>query len=224
MILCSINPETKEVALISFLRDLYVAIPGGYSNNRLNATYAFGGFKLLNRTLTHNFGVHIDGNIEVDFRRFQQVIDAVGGVDIKLTTPEARYLLGPSATACTIHMDGVMALKYARIRIIDNDFNRTSRQRNVIMAVFNKIKGKSVPELMKLADQILPMLTTDMSNSEMVSLMTKLAPMLSGMQISNYSIPAKGTYTSTYIRGMAVLVPNLSKNRTILRDQYLPLK
>ncbi|MBQ9082027.1 MAG: LCP family protein [Clostridia bacterium] len=223
MILCSINPETKEVSLISFLRDLYVEIPGGYSNNRLNATYAFGGFKLLNRTLTHNFGVHIDGNIEVDFSRFQKVIDAVGGVDIALTTAEARHLIGPTATACTIHMDGVMALKYARIRIIDSDFNRTARQRNVIMAVFNKIKSKSVPELMQLAETILPMLSTDMSNTELVSLMYQMAPMISGMKISNYSIPAKGTYYSTYIRGMAVLVPNLNKNRTLLRDKYLPL-
>jgi hypothetical protein len=78
MILCSINTDTGEVSLISFQRDLYVAIPGGYSNNRLNAAYAFGGFKLLNKTLTHNFGVSIDGNIEVDFARFRQVIDAVG--------------------------------------------------------------------------------------------------------------------------------------------------
>lgn len=70
MILCSINVETKEIALISFLRDLYVQIPGGYSNNRLNATYAFGGFPLLDATLNHNFGVTIDGNVEVDFTQF----------------------------------------------------------------------------------------------------------------------------------------------------------
>ncbi len=224
MILCSINPETKEVALISFLRDLYVTIPGGYSNNRLNATYAFGGFKLLNRTLNHNFGVTIDGNIEVDFNRFQQVIDAVGGVDIALTNAEAKYLIGGSATAGVVHMDGKLALTYARTRLIDNDFNRTGRQRKVILAVFEKIKGKSVPELRKLADTVLPMLTTDMSNTEMVSLMGKLAPMVSGMKISSYSIPGKGTYTSTYVRGMSVLVPNLNKNRKLLRDQYLPLK
>mgnify|MGYP002763110594 CR=1 FL=1 len=62
MILCSINPETGETSLISFLRDLYVQIPGGYSDNRLNATYVFGGFELLDATLAENFGVSIDGN------------------------------------------------------------------------------------------------------------------------------------------------------------------
>lgn len=84
MILCSINLETGETSLISFLRDLYVQIPGGYSDNRLNATYAFGGFDLLDATLTENFGVSIDGNFEVDFTGFEAIIDMVGGIDIEL--------------------------------------------------------------------------------------------------------------------------------------------
>jgi LCP family protein required for cell wall assembly len=223
MILCSINTDTGEVSLISFQRDLYVAIPGGYSNNRLNAAYAFGGFKLLNKTLTHNFGVSIDGNIEVDFARFRQVIDAVGGVDITLTNAEARYLIGPNAKSGVYHMDGKLALTYARTRIIDSDFNRAGRQRKVIMAVFNKFKDKSVNELRQLADTILPMLSTDMSNTELIGLMTRLLPMVSDMQLTGYAIPAPGTYYSTYVRGMYVLVPNLNQNRTILRDKYLPL-
>ena len=223
MILCSINPDTKEVSLISFQRDLYVAIPGGYSNNRLNAAYAFGGFKLLDRTLTHNFGVSIDGNIEVDFARFKKVIDAVGGVDITLTNAEARHLFGPNAKGGMVHMDGVLALKYARIRIIDSDFNRAGRQRKVIMAVFNKLKNKSPAELSKLADTILPMLSTDMSNTELLGLIAKVLPMVSEMKLTGYAIPAAGTYYSTYVRGMYVLVPDLNKNRTLLRDKYLPL-
>ena len=79
MILCSINPDTKQVSLISFMRDLYVRIPGGYSDNRLNAAYAFGGFPLLDDTIYENFGITIDGNIEVDFERFEKVIDVLGG-------------------------------------------------------------------------------------------------------------------------------------------------
>lgn len=63
MILCAINPKTGETSLVSFLRDLYVQIPGGYADNRLNAAYRFGGFELLDATLTENFGVSIDGNL-----------------------------------------------------------------------------------------------------------------------------------------------------------------
>ena len=80
MILCSINPDTKQISMISFLRDLYVQIPGGYSDNRLNAAYVFGGFPLLMDTLHTNFGVSIDGCFEVDFSGFQSVIDILGGV------------------------------------------------------------------------------------------------------------------------------------------------
>lgn len=57
------------------LRDLYVQIPGGYSDNRLNAAYVFGGFPLLMDTLHTNFGVSIDGCFEVDFSGFQSMID-----------------------------------------------------------------------------------------------------------------------------------------------------
>lgn len=58
MLLCSINPKTKKVSMISFLRDLYVQIPGGYSDNRLNAAYAFGGFPLMADTFYANFFWH----------------------------------------------------------------------------------------------------------------------------------------------------------------------
>lgn len=78
--------------MISFLRDLYVQIPGGYSDNRLNAAYVFGGFPLLMDTLHTNFGVSIDGCFEVDFSGFQSVIDILGGVDIEMTSKEARTI------------------------------------------------------------------------------------------------------------------------------------
>lgn len=93
MILCSINPDTKQISMISFLRELYVQIPGGYSDNRLNAAYVFGGFPLLTDTLHTNFGVSIDGCFEVDFSCFQSVIDILGGVDITLTDKEAVLLI-----------------------------------------------------------------------------------------------------------------------------------
>ena len=70
MILCSLNPETKELSMISFLRDLYVQIPG-HSDNRLNAAYVYGGFDLIKETFEYNFGVTVDGCLEVDFDSFE---------------------------------------------------------------------------------------------------------------------------------------------------------
>lgn len=223
MILCSINPETKQVSLISFLRDLYVQIPNGYADNRLNAAYAFGGFPLLNQTIQKNFGISIDGNFEVDFERFTQVIDAIGGVDIELTSAEAKYL-GEWASVGWNHLDGEQALQYARIRKIDSDFKRSARQRTILETAFNKIKHLGFTESMALMDTILPSLTTNMTDMQILSLATKLFPMMNSLDLKSYSVPAKNAYTSARIRGMAVLVPDLDVIRQQLQNEYLPIK
>ena len=224
MILVSINTKTKKVSVISFLRDLYVSIPGGYSNNRLNTPYRFGGFKLLNQTMNVNFGVTIDGNIAVNFDSFKEVIDKVGGVDIHLTAAEATYMGYNGGKAGVAHLDGGGALIYARIRHLDSDFVRTQRQRNVLMAVLSKIRQLSVGELMDLMNAILPSLTTNMSNSQILSLMTQLAPMVSTMEVNTYRVPANDAYRYASIRGMSVLVPNLDRIRTDLKEEYLPFE
>ena len=69
MILCTFHKSEKKLTMTSFLRDTYVKIPG-YGQNRINVAYAAGGMSLLNKTLENNFGVHIDGNVEVDFYQF----------------------------------------------------------------------------------------------------------------------------------------------------------
>ncbi len=222
MILCSINPSTGEVSLISFLRDLYVTIPGDYSDNRLNAAYAFGGFPLLTEALYVNFGVTVDGCFEVDFDGFTSVIDILGGVDIELTEAEAE-IVGDGATAGMNHLDGEHALIYARIRKIDSDFGRTNRQRTLLLSVFESLKDSSVSDLLSLADTILPLLTTDMTNSDILSLCAQLAPMFSSFEVSTYYVPAEGTYYSARIRGMAVLVPDLVAIQDLLVNEYLPL-
>lgn len=91
MILLTFDTDKKTVTMTSFLRDLYVKIPG-YQDNKLNAAYAFGGMPLLNKTLEVNFGVQVDGNVEVNFSRFAEVIDLLGGVDMELRQDEANLI------------------------------------------------------------------------------------------------------------------------------------
>ena len=90
MILISVNDDTNAVNMISIMRDLYVQIPG-YSDNRINASYQFGGAELLDEVIEKNFGVSVDYNVEVDFTGFESIIDLLGGVDITLTATEASY-------------------------------------------------------------------------------------------------------------------------------------
>ena len=108
MILCSVNPETKEIAMVSFLRDLYVEIPG-YSPNRLNTAYALGGFELLKQTLGYNFGVSVDGCFGVDYEGFGKIADTLGGADIELSAAEAE-IIGGGARAGQNHLNGEQLL------------------------------------------------------------------------------------------------------------------
>lgn len=221
MILCSFNPEANKLSMISFLRDLYVQIPG-YSDNRLNAAYAFGGFPLLKQTLNTNFGITVDGCLEADFFGFEKIIDTVGGVDIELTSAEAE-IVGNGATAGLCHLDGEQTLMYARIRKIDSDFQRTARQRNVMNAVFEKVKNCSLTELAVFVNEIMPLLTTDMTDEDLMSFAATIyASSFAELETESYSIPSDGNYKNATINGMAVLVPDLYAIKKIIFEEYLP--
>ena len=85
MILVSINKQRGTIHLTSFMRDLYVQIPG-YMDDRINVAYRYGGTELLNQTIQANFGVSIDGNVAVNFVKVQTIIDGVGGVVVGMDT------------------------------------------------------------------------------------------------------------------------------------------
>lgn len=220
MILCSINPNTKEVSLVSFLRDLYVQLPGDYSANRLNTAYMLGGFELLKQTMRINFGITVDGCFGVDFGGFEKAIDIVGGVDVELSGAEAA-IVGGGARAGMNHLNGAQALEYARIRKLDSDFGRSERQRNVLSSAFKSLGECSMKQCLHIADELLPCMTTDMSNTEIISLISHCYKLL-GNEIETYHIPEEGAYCDETIRGMAVLVPDLPVIRNQL-ETYLPL-
>lgn len=218
MILVSFNRSNDTITMVSFLRDLYVQIPG-YDNNRLNAAYAFGGMDLLDRTLEENFGVRVDYNVEVDFTGFSSVIDALGGVDISLSPAEAEYM---GLSTGWNHMDGDTALSYSRIRYLDSDFGRTGRQRNVLTSVYKSAKNMGFSNLISLVNDVFPLLTTDMSNLEIVALATELFPMLKNSSLESCHIPADGTYSFNTVRGMSVIVADFAANQDILAEALAP--
>lgn len=222
MILCTFNKKTKTLTMTSFLRDLYVAIPG-YGSNRLNSAYAFGGMDLLDKTISQNFQVHVDGNVEVDFSQFAQIVDALGGVEMELRQDEAEFInyeTGSEYSAGTWVLSGDQALAYSRIRKLDadGDFSRTNRQRKVLSAILDSYRSASLPQMLSMTTQILPMITTDMSNMQILGHAMELFPMLSGLEIVSSRIPAAGTFSNQNIDGMAVLVPDLEANRQVLQQ------
>lgn len=221
MILCTVNLDEKTLVMTSFLRDTYVTIPTwngkNYANNRLNVNYAIGGMGMLDKCLEENFGVMVDYNLEVDFSGFTKIVDTMGGVDIELTKAEAGYL-EDGLKAGMNHLNGKQALSYSRIRKLDNDFGRTNRQRTVLLALLNKARSMSLKDISGLITTVLPMITTDMSNGDMLEVAAKIVPILPELQVTTQHIPAEGTYTYASIHGMSVLVPDLEVNRQILKD------
>lgn len=218
MIIATLNKKNKTLKLTSLMRDMYVQIPG-YSDNRINAAYAFGGMELLNKTIYKNFGLTIDANIEVDFTGFTKIIDRIGGVDITVTQAEIDYLkLSGAKAGQKYHMDGDTALRYSRIRYLaGGDFKRTERQRTVLLAAFNKAKNIGLTGVLDLINELFPLLTTDLSALELIDYATFIFTSDIG-NLQTYRIPVDGAYTQNKIRGMAVLVPNLSKNRQALKE------
>ena len=225
MILCTYHRKTGNVTMTSFLRDLYVPIPG-HHNNRINAAYSEGGAALLDRTLRENFDLHIAGNIEVDFSQFSQIIDLLGGVQLELREDEAAEInkeTGSGLSAGVQVLNGEQALTYARIRKLDadGDFSRTSRQRKLMNALLGSYRNIKWKDLLPLIDELLPLISTDMNYGRLVLLAMEILPKLSDAQITSQRIPADGTFTDEKIDGMAVLSADLEANRQLLRETLL---
>lgn len=225
MILCTYHRKTGNVTMTSFLRDLYVPIPGHHSN-RINAAYSEGGAALLDRTLRENFDLHIDGNVEVDFSQFSQIIDLLGGVQLELREDEAAEInkeTGSGLSAGVQVLNGEQALTYARIRKLDadGDFSRTSRQRKLMNALLGSYRNIKWKDLLPLIDELLPLISTDMNYGRLVLLAMEILPKLSDAQITSQRIPADGTFTDEKIDGMWVLSADLEANRQLLRETLL---
>ncbi len=230
MILCTLNKDKNTLTMTSFMRDLYVQIPG-YKDNRLNASYAIGGMELLDACLLKNFGVEVDGNIEINFYGFMEMIDLMGGIDLELTQKEADYLNrrgnwdvdDDSAGTWNLkegvnHMTGSQALAYSRIRDIGDDFGRTERQRTVLTELANMVKKLDLIQLNKLLYTVVDMISTDLSNAQITNLALEVFKMLDGLEIKTQRIPAWGAYENATISGMQVLVPDLEKCRQLLAE------
>ena len=178
IIILSINHQTNKVKLISIMRDSYVQINGRW--DKLTHAYGYGGAALAVKTLNENFNLDITNYVTVNFDQMSHVVDAVGGITLDVTEAErldlnhnieeirgsAGKLLYKSGKG--IHLTGDQAVGYARIRKVDNDQARTGRQREVLMAVFDKVSTMSVLQYPSLAKSMIPMVTTSFTYSDVL--------------------------------------------------------
>lgn len=213
MMVCSINSKTNTITLLSLMRDLYVEIEG-YGNNKLNASYAFGGTRLLNKTIEKNLGIHIDHNVIINFSGFISAMAQVGDLDLSLSKDEVAYLVGLHPNWELVEgvntLNATQLLEYVRGRHLNgSDWGRTERQRKVIMAAYKRYRSQGVGAMLDLINRVTPYIKTDMSNGEMVSTATSVVS--SGMNIGKaVAVPTGNMYKAMYVRGRAVLVPDMA--------------
>lgn len=222
MILVTLNKQKNTIQLTSFMRDLYVQIPG-YLDNRLNVAYRYGDVTLMNETFRVNFGLEIDGNVMVDFDEFTEIIEVIGGVTLEISQAEADYMNRKSDNrfqAGVNYMNAEDALTFTRMRYAaGGDYGRTDRQRRVLIALAESMRHEDVWTLLELFDKILPHISTNMDNAQILQCIKDGAAILSkGGQIQTYRIPQDDAHYPASIRGMAVLVPDLEECREDLEE------
>lgn len=189
IILATINEKTKEVKLTSVYRDTYLQITGK-SLDKVTHAYAYGGAALAMSTLNTNLDLNIKEFVTVNFQSVVDIVNAVGGVTIDITSEELKYIntyideivkvTGTNSSQITKAgkqtLNGAQALAYGRIRYTaGGDYKRTERMRDVMMAVVDKAKKMSITKLNSLADTLLPKIYTNIQTSEMLGLLPQLA-------------------------------------------------
>lgn len=222
--IATLDLKHKKLKLTSLMRDMYLTIPG-YGENRFNAAYSFGGVSLMYETIASNFGLRLDGYAVVDFSAFKKVINTIGGVKITLTDEEYQYLTTAYKKGSVLDlqpgtnvMNGTQALAYTRIRQdAQGDFGRTERQRKVLQAIFTEAKSLSLSELIELAEELMPCISTDLTNDQIMSYMQSVL-MLGTTEIDQMRIPIDNSYEQRRINNKAVLVPEMETNVNALQD------
>lgn len=161
IMIASINQTTKQITLISIPRDLWVYIPG-YGYHKINAAYPYGGMDLLETVVEQNIGIHCNYNLLVNYTALKEAVDAVGGIDVTVTSADTRGLYDPSIdyttggslvnlTNGTHHLTGQQALNLARARgdsygsygYAQSDFTRTYYQQQILVALYTKARNTS---------------------------------------------------------------------------------
>ena len=197
IIIASINNKTHDVKLISVYRDTYVEIEG-HGLDKITHAYSYGEAPLALKTLNKNLDLNIKEFVTVNFDSVSDAVDALGGIKMQITSAEVKYInsyidevakvTGKKSkhitSAGNYTLDGVQAVAYSRIRYTSGgDYKRTERMRDVIAAMVSKLKTKSVSEINRIADLILPKVYTNLSATDLFSMIPAVASFSIGESI-----------------------------------------
>ncbi|GMA08279.1 transcriptional regulator [Tetragenococcus halophilus subsp. flandriensis] len=214
-----LDGPAKKPKLVSFMRDTYVNIPGA-GDNKINASYAYGGADLVRQTISENFGIDCKYYMTLDFETFEKVIDTLfsSGVDIDAEKDMSKNLETPIKKGPQ-KMDGLTLLQYARFRMDEEgDFGRVRRQQQVISAIFSELKNPiALLKLPYAAGKAMGYSANDVPMSFLAKNSFSIAKGASG--VDRLSIPAEDTwsYGQSY-DGSSVLIMDQQANQQAIQD------
>ena len=243
MVIAILRPNDGQVSLISIPRDLWVYIPD-WQNQRINTAYQHGisvgypggGPGLLKDTIQYNLGIRIDHTAMVEFDGFQRIVDTLGGVDVPVSCPYTDWrLIDPSLDPENennwelyttgpglIHMDGDLALWYARSRQKSNDFDRGRRQQEVLRAIFSQaLQAGTLKRIPEMYNDLKDTVDTDLNLVDLLQL-SLYAPKMTNADIHSYYI--RPPYVTSWITegGAYVLLPNEDALHQMLTEALSP--
>lgn len=208
-IIVCINKETKQVKLVSVLRDSFLCMTNG-KYRKLTDIYAGYGVKESIETINKNFDLNITQYVTVNWKALAKAVDILGGIDVEVTNAEIRQIneYGKEVSKVTgykyremssgsgeRHLTGEQAVAFARIRNVTidgegHDIARATRQRKVINAMLVAAKDAGISELNNLLSEVLPMAATNISFSEALSLAS---------DVGSYTISDQATFPFDYV-------------------------
>lgn len=216
MTIVSLDGIHGSIKLTSLMRDTFVNIDG-HGKDKLNHSFAYGGPKLLLRTINQNFDLDIQDYVLVNFNDLIHIIDAIGGVDLYVTWEEAMYMnfaienineLNDSnikkldIKSQNIRVNGAQALSYARIRYLDTDYRRSQRQRLLLLKVYERILETPLLQLPETIVQLSAYAKVSLSEMEILDLTSQVMSRdfgIHGLHFPTYQTSHESTKGSWHI-------------------------
>lgn len=231
MVILSINLKDGRAKMTSIMRDTWLDI-NGVGPQKINAANAKGGPELAMRTVNEYFGMNIQHYVLVGIESLADIIDEVGGVEIEISSQEMKKIneqltydadefhmnhKEPLTQSGKVTLNGNQAVAYARIRKLDSDYVRTQRQRNVLLAIANKLQGESLATLLSVATKLMGYTMTNLTMNDITTLMG-VGVGLDLDAVQQLRLPADGTFNSVTENEIWSIRADFSANQEILRQ------
>lgn len=228
--ICTVDRATGEIKLVSVYRDTYLKINSEGTYHKINEAYFKGGHKQAVQALEENLDLSIDNYATFNWKAVADAINILGGIDLEITGPEFKYInafitetvestgIGSHhlESAGPNHLDGVQAVAYCRLRLMDTDYQRTERQRKVVSLALDKAKQADTKTLVSLVSAVLPQLSTDVG-------MDDVLPM--AKNVSKYHLGETGGFPfsrqAKKIGRMDCVIPTTLESNVVQLHQFL---